>query len=120
MATRTTSQKKIEWQHHFTAQKKSGLSRAEYCRIHNIGYDNFYYHHKKYQSEREAITDTGPEPNRQPSSDFISLELAPTPTSPKQTSLIELSLQRQDETLTIKVNWTPNELLSFISSWKAE
>ena len=35
------------WQAHITAQKQSGLSRAEYCRQHQLSYHAATYWHRK-------------------------------------------------------------------------
>ena len=36
------------WKAHLTAQKKSGLSRAEYCRQHQLSYHASTYWNKKF------------------------------------------------------------------------
>ena len=36
------------WQAHVTAQKKSGLSRAEYCRQHQLSYHAATYWNRKF------------------------------------------------------------------------
>lgn len=119
MAGKITEQQKVDWQQHFIAQKQSGLSRAEYCRINNLSYDNFYYHHKRYQEARSVPNNLKKGDKKQQSNDFISLVVKPTSDTPKKTSPVELSLQCRGDTLSVKANWTTDELISFVSSWKA-
>lgn len=38
---------KRDWEKTFNDQEASGLTRAEYCRKHNIQYDHFQYHVKR-------------------------------------------------------------------------
>ena len=38
---------KRDWDKIFTEQESSGLTRADYCRKHNIQYDHFQYHFKR-------------------------------------------------------------------------
>jgi hypothetical protein len=44
------------WQAHLKAWQKSGLSRAEYCRRHNISYDTLTYWKKKTDRKKKATT----------------------------------------------------------------
>ena len=41
------SRVKRHWEAHLTAQKQSGLSRAEYCRQHQLSYDASTYWNQK-------------------------------------------------------------------------
>ncbi len=41
------SRVKRHWEAHLTAQKQSGLSRAEYCRQHQLSYDASTYWQRK-------------------------------------------------------------------------
>jgi hypothetical protein len=42
------------WQAHLNAAEKSGLSRAEYCRQHNLSYHALGYWHRKLFSRKEC------------------------------------------------------------------
>jgi len=44
------------WEAHLTAAAKSGLSRAEYCRQHNLSYHAMGYWHKKLSREKSQQT----------------------------------------------------------------
>lgn len=44
------------WQAHLTAQKKSGLSRAEYCRQHQLSYHASTYWNKKLSKDSSRQT----------------------------------------------------------------
>lgn len=43
---------KRRWQAHLSAQARSGLSRAKYCRDHGISYDAMTYWQKKLVAEK--------------------------------------------------------------------
>ena len=44
------------WQAHLNAAEKSGLSRSEYCRRHNLSYHAMSYWHKKLSKEKSQQT----------------------------------------------------------------
>ncbi len=44
------------WQAHLKALRKSGLTRAEYCRRHNLSYHALTYWKKKTDRQRKAAT----------------------------------------------------------------
>ena len=44
-----------EWQQHVTAYRNGKLSRAAYCKLHNIRYHQFGYWIKKYKSTPNLI-----------------------------------------------------------------
>lgn len=46
---RTSSSNQKFWRAHVVACQKSGLSRAEYCRQHNISHHQLRYWHKKQE-----------------------------------------------------------------------
>ncbi len=46
------------WQAHVTAQKKSGLSRAEYCRQHQLSYHASTYWNKKLSKSKVSCRQT--------------------------------------------------------------
>lgn len=114
MGRRTTQQQELEWQRHFTAQKQSGLSKSKYCRLNNLSVDNFNYHLKK--SAGQAALSQANQPNTS-ASEFISLVVEPP--SSNDTSLIELAFQHKEQILSMKVKWTKDELLDFITAWRA-
>ena len=114
MGRRTSKQQKLDWQRHFTAQQQSGLTKAKYCRLNNLSIDNFNYHYKK-SIEQVSISESNP-PNAD-ADEFISL-IVETPSN-DQSSIIELSFQHQEQTLSMKVRWTKVELIDFIAAWRA-
>ena len=50
-----TTNSKI-WQAHLRALQKSGLTRAEYCRQHNLSYHALTYWKKKADLQKKAAT----------------------------------------------------------------
>lgn len=44
-----------EWQQHVAAYRNGKLSRAAYCKIHNIGYHQFGYWIKKFKAQTNLI-----------------------------------------------------------------
>lgn len=44
------------WQAHLKALRKSGLTRAEYCRQHNLSYHALTYWKKKADRQKKAAT----------------------------------------------------------------
>ena len=44
------------WEAHFRAAAKSGLSRAEYCRRHNLSYHAMGYWHKRLSRKNSRKT----------------------------------------------------------------
>ena len=53
MAENHSSHTPIDWDYHVQAQAMSGLSKAEYARLHNLSLKLFYYHSNK--GYRESV-----------------------------------------------------------------
>jgi len=51
---------KRHWQAHVKALHQSGLSRAEYCRQHNLSYHALTYWHRKISRPRSNVTSLVP------------------------------------------------------------
>lgn len=113
MGFRISEQKRLEWQKHFEAQKKSGLTKSKYCRLNNLSIDNFNYHLKRMSEQTPIPSDNASSPS---SSDFISVIVEPSSNTP---SPIELSFEHQGQSLILKVRWTTSELIEFLKSWRA-
>ncbi len=47
------SRNRKHWEAHLKAAAKSGLSRAEYCRRHNLSYHAMGYWHKRLSREND-------------------------------------------------------------------
>jgi hypothetical protein len=60
-ARRSTTNSRI-WLAHLKAWQKSGLSRAEYCRQHNLSYHAFNYWKKKTDRQQKAACNFVPVP----------------------------------------------------------
>ncbi|MDA1149063.1 MAG: hypothetical protein O2937_03505 [Bacteroidetes bacterium] len=119
MGSRDSEHKKLAWQKHFIDQKQSGLSRAEYCRRHKLSYDNFQYHLKRIRVAKPLTDKLSKDSTRQEPADMISFKVDHlTPEVNKQVSSIELSLQSQGQTLSVKTHWTTAQLLEFITAWR--
>ena len=60
-----------QWQTHISAQRKSGLSRAAYCKEHNLSYHAATYWSKKFSKPEQKQT------NLVPVNFFSNIELNP-------------------------------------------
>ena len=56
--TRTRATELRRWQAHISAQAKSGLSRAQYCRQHDLSYHAMTYWQRKLVSNKNSETAT--------------------------------------------------------------
>lgn len=68
----------VFWKRHITSYKASGLTRTNYCRLHQVNYHRFGYWLKKSHT---------------PASAFIAIEVKPEETVIKSTLLATLRLQ---------------------------
>jgi len=59
---RKRSRSRHHWEAHIIAQQKSGLSRAEYCRQHNLSYHAITYWQKKLSEPSRKHTQLIPVP----------------------------------------------------------
>jgi len=57
--TLSTEQRTADWQHHVDACEQSGLSKAQYCRNHDLAYHLFIYWSTKLGG---AVPDTAASP----------------------------------------------------------
>lgn len=116
MPTKTTKRTQPDWPHHVQAHQQSGLSRAEYCRQADLDYDQFGYHARKCQAQltpRSAEAET----HQHVESDFVPVVLPYRREHPKN----EFTMTRTDgTTLSWSVDWTPQQVLEFVSGWKSQ
>jgi hypothetical protein len=123
MASRSPDLLELDWSKHITAQKQSGLSRAEYCRRYKLSYDNFQYHLKRHlkrhQQAKTVVKNAGKDTSIRGQSDVISFKVEPAATDSQDAPPIELSLQLPGQNLTLKAYWSTAQLLEFITAWRA-
>ncbi len=56
------SRSRHHWQAHIRAQQKSGLSRAEYCRLHGLSYHAMTYWQRKMSEFSRKTSQLAPVP----------------------------------------------------------
>lgn len=114
MSVKSTTTRSQDLLHHHKLQLESGLSRAEYCRQHNIDY-------KKLSGVAAKVSNTQPKVNdyaNLASGDFIPVKVVSQTNS--TTSRNEFSLTRSDgSSLTWVSCWSPEQVLSFVTAWRA-
>ena len=75
MTKKASVASKSEWTRHINRQRDSTLSRAEYCRQHDLDYNRFGYHLKAFKAKSKPTLQANPEA---PASlnDFIPVTIA--------------------------------------------
>ncbi len=82
--SKTPSRQTIYWRNHYDTFRNSELSRADYCRVNGLSYDNCAYWFRKFEFERPSkpLPETG----------FSSVTLSAPPFSSSNETLCTLEL----------------------------
>jgi hypothetical protein len=105
------------WNDHLHRFKKSGLSRAAYCREHALNYDQMGYYLKKAKADSSSAAPENSTTNyiNNTIGDFIPVQV--TPAAPP---MIELTLSQPDGAeLRWSAHWGPQQVIEFIKQWRA-
>jgi len=107
MVTENSRQAELEekrryWKQHIEDWRTSGLTRADYCRQHNLSYGRFIYWNRKFRKE--------------PSPAFIELKFpaVPYPKTSSPPSLLLVSVSRFQ--VAVERNFDPETLRQLIYS----
>ena len=98
---------KPELENHHQAHLQSKLSRAEYCRQHNLDYKQLSNYASKVNTTKSNATDHKP--------DFIPLSIITEPVSNE--FKLTLSNGRQ---LSWVTNWSPQQVMRFVLDWSVQ
>ena len=106
---KTHSLSKSELEHHHKTQLQSKLTRAEYCRRHDINYKQLSSYATKQTNEKSKVG--------QNNSGFIPISVISKSEPPIQPN--EFTLRHSDGSeLSWKTHWSPEEVLEFVSGWR--
>lgn len=117
MPTKSTKDsKQPDWAAHISAFKKAGLTRAAYCREHDINYDQFGYHLKKMDAVAVKTAKLTPSANSVKAiGDFLPVQVTSV-----ASSAIEFTLSQPDGAqLHWAAHWSPMQVIEFLSQWRA-
>jgi hypothetical protein len=105
------------WSDHLHRFKKAGLSRAAYCREHDLDYAQMGYYLKKANADSSQ---TAP-PNR--TSNYINNSIGdfiPVQVTTAAPPMIEFTLSQPDGAdLRWTAHWGPQQIIEFIKHWRA-
>ena len=105
---------KSELEHHHNTQLKSKMSRAEYCRRHNVDYKQLSGHASKLLKSKPSNNQNIPM-----KSDFIPVSVISKPKP--STTISEFTLTHSDGSqLSWSTSWSPEQVLDFVSGWRAQ
>jgi len=95
-------EKRRYWEQHIEGWRTSGLTRADYCRQHNLSYDRFIYWNRKFRKE--------------PSPAFIELKspAVPYPKILPPASSLRVSVSRFQ--IAVDQNFDPATLCRLVST----
>lgn len=102
-----TKQRHSQWAKHVKAFERSKLSRAEYCRKHDINYDQLGYYIRTLAAKIDT-PNIAREPN--PVTDFYPLRLS----APSSSGITFTLTQRDGSTLSWSAPWNAEQVASFI------
>ena len=115
MPPRISSEVESSLKQHVEQQKCSHLNKAQYCRQHNLSYDQFQYMSRKV-STQEGVTET--QAKASASSDFVPLVIQPTHNNAQLTQNAFSIIRANGSRLEWTCDWSAEQVAYFIAQWE--
>jgi hypothetical protein len=111
----TKVRKQLDWADHISAFNAAGMTRAAYCREHDINYDQFGYYLRKADSSKTELAKPKPCSNDiKAIGDFLPVQITSV-----ASSAVEFTLSQPDGAqLHWSAHWSPVQVIEFLNHWR--